>query len=117
MLSLNYFSKIYLYRDCVDMRKAINGLSQIVQDEMKLDPFTKTLFIFCGRRKDRIKILYWDNSGFALWQKRLEEEKYFWPKTTDTKVELTTSQLQMLLDGFNIWKLKPHSALNYKLVS
>ncbi len=62
---------VYLCIDPVDFRKQINGLSMLVQEVLCLDPFSKQLFVFSNRRRDRVKILYWENSGFVLWMKRL----------------------------------------------
>src|SRR5690625_5867695 len=66
--------KIYLHREPVDFRKAINGLSVIVQDEMALSPFDRALFVFCNKKRSQLKVLYWDETGFVLWQKRRSEE-------------------------------------------
>lgn len=71
--------KIYLHREPVDFRKAINGLSVIVQDEMALSPFDRALFVFCNKKRSQLKVLYWDETGFVLWQKRLERDKFKWP--------------------------------------
>ncbi len=99
------------------MRKAINGLSMIVSDEMKLDPFSPALFIFCNKRRDIIKTLYWDRSGFALWQKRLEKEKFVWPyKADEDVVFMKEEHLKWLLDGFDFLKLKPHEKLKYDCI-
>ena len=62
---------IYLHRDVVDFRKSINGLMVIVEQEMQLSPFAPALFVFCNRNRDRLKVLYWDQTGFCLWYKRL----------------------------------------------
>src|SRR5690625_6650969 len=67
--------KIYLHREPVDFRKAINGLSVIVQDEMALSPFDRALFVFCNKKRSQLKVLYWDETGFVLWQKRLERDR------------------------------------------
>lgn len=118
MLDLNSFSKIYLHKGITDMRKQINGLAAFVQNEMRLDPFGRYLFIFCGRRRRSIKILYWDRTGYCLWQKLLEKEKFFWPKERDqNQIELSVEQLRWLLDGYDVWRMKPHETLNYKYVS
>lgn len=102
----------------MDMRKQIQGLSAFVQNEMKLNPFENYLFIFSGKRKKSIKILYWDRTGFCLWQKRLEKAKFIWPKQGyDNCVEINSAQLKWLLDGYDIWRMKSHETLNYKYVS
>ena len=88
----------------VDMRKSINGLSVIVDQEMKLDLKKSALFIFCNKRRTHLKMLYFDKSGFALWLKRLEEAKFSWPKDIHKNVvDISANDLEMLLDGINIW--------------
>lgn len=66
---------IYLYMDIVDFRKSINGLIVVVEQDMDLNPFRDALFVFCNKKRDKVKILYWDKTGFALWFKRLEKRK------------------------------------------
>ncbi len=115
MRGFDAFDGIYLHRGVVDMRKSINGLSLIVSEEMELDLFGRYLFVFCNRRKDKLKLLYWDETGFALWYKRLEKDKFRWPlKATDEVITLSTEQLQWLLTGYDILKLKPHKTLQYQ---
>lgn len=114
MKSLSKFSKIYLHREPVDFRKSINGLSAIVQEEMKLNPFESGLFIFICSRRKRIKILYWDRTGFALWYKKLEEDLFPWPKDLEAEtIEISSKELEWILDGINIWKIKPHKDKKY----
>jgi transposase len=109
---------IYLHRQPVDFRKAINGLSTIVQDSMGLSPFERALFVFCNRQRSRLKVLYWDNTGFALWHKRLEKERFKWPSSMqDTVVQLSHQQWLWLLNGIDFTKIKPHQALFYRAVS
>lgn len=104
MKSVAEFAAIYLHRQPVDMRKSINGLSVIVEQEMRLDIKGSALFIFCNRRRTHMKMLYFDRSGFALWLKRLEESKFSWPKDFDSDViTVSASDLELLLDGINIW--------------
>ncbi len=104
MKSFSEFEAFYLHRAPVDMRKSINGLSVIVQEEMKLDLQSSALFLFCNRRRTHLKILYYDRNGFALWFKRLEESKFPWPKNFDQEVILMREQdLELLLDGINLW--------------
>jgi transposase len=77
MLNQETIDTVYLAIGVTDLRKSINGLAIIVQETFKLDPFTKQLFVFCNRKKDKIKILRWDNDGFWLYYKRLENSKFF----------------------------------------
>ncbi|MBF0301179.1 MAG: IS66 family insertion sequence element accessory protein TnpB [Oligoflexia bacterium] len=122
MRALDNFSEIYLYRHFVDFRKAVNGLGAIVQEEMKLDLFSSSaLFVFCCKRKKRIKILYLDKTGFAYWYKKLENDLFFWPKKNEDKNEneitsLNPQELQWLLDGINLTAIKPHSKKNYQKI-
>jgi transposase len=108
MKSLSSFTQVYLHRDPVDFRKSINGFGAIVQQEMDLNLFDPALFIFCCHRRKRIKILYWDQTGFALWYKKLEEDRFPSPrKFEDKTIELTTKELHWILEGIDIWKIKP----------
>lgn len=118
MLVSKSFSKLYLYNGFVDMRKQINGLAAFINAEMKLNPFEECLFIFSGKRRRSVKILYWDRTGFCLWQKTLEKDKFIWPKLKDqSSLEISSEQLKWLIDGYDIWRMKPHETLNYKYVS
>ena len=112
------FKKVFIHREPVDMRKAINGLSEIVQTEGMGHLMDPHLFVFSGRRRDVVKILYFDRGGFCLWQKRLEVEKFPWPrKLTESVVTVTPEQLCWLLDGYDVWKMKPFTALHFEKVS
>jgi transposase len=114
------FSKeiaVYLHLEPVDFRKAINGLSVIVQESLQLDPFAAACYVFVNRSRNRIKILYWERNGFCLWLKRLEKDKFAWPKKiTDASVSLTIQELHWLLEGFDIWRQPPHQPINYQAV-
>jgi transposase len=102
---------IYLHRDVVDFRKSINGLMVIVEQEMQLSPFAPALFVFCNRNRDRIKVLYWDQTGFCLWYKRLEKEKFKWPRGhSDLLMTLNETQWDWLLSGYDV---VGHQPLNY----
>jgi transposase len=104
MKSVSSFDFIYIYRCPVDMRKSINGLSVIVDQETKLDLKKSSLFIFCNKRRTHLKMLYFDRSGFALWLKRLEEAKFPWPRNIEDEViEIQSSDLELMLVGINIW--------------
>jgi transposase len=105
---------VYLHRDPVDFRKSINGLSVIVEKSMELPLFDSSLFLFCNKQRDKLKILYWDSSGFCLWYKRLEKERFKWPRNDSRDVvNLSEEQLHWLLRGFDINQLQPHKKLKY----
>ena len=109
---------IYLHRDPVDFRKSINGLSVIVDEAMGLSPLKPGVFVFCNRRRDKLKVLYWDNTGFALWYKRLEKDKFKWPrKYNDPTITLNHEQWDWLLRGLNFLDIKPHQAWTFSSVS
>ena len=115
---MNMFQEVvavYLHRDPVDFRQSINGLSVIVESEMQLSALSGALFVFCNKRRDKVKLLYWDRSGFALWYKRLEQENFSWPRrVNESVVTLTEDQLHWLLAGYDITKMQPHAALQYQ---
>jgi len=117
MIALDSFEAIFIHRDPTDMRKSIDGLSVLVQEEMEKNPFSRALFLFCNRRRTHLKALYWEHSGFCVWFKRLEKEKFPWPKK-DPKavVTVTKTQLQWLLQGYKHWQMKPHQHLDYERV-
>lgn len=109
---------VYLHRDPIDFRVGINGLAVRVEQEMALSPFSGALFLFTNRAHDKIKVLYWDQTGFALWLKRLEEARFVWPKGVgETVWTLSEDQLHWLLNGYDITLMKPHKSLQYKRVS
>jgi len=111
------FKGVFIHKDPVDMRKGINGLSEVVAQFQMGEVTGPYLFVFAGRRRDLVKVLYFDRSGFALWMKRLEKEKFPWPKKhTDSVVRLTGEQFEWLLDGYDVWKMKPFESLHFDRV-
>jgi transposase len=109
---------VYLCRDVVDFRKGINGLAVLVEETLKRNPFSEQLFVFCNRRRDRVRILYWERNGFCLWQKRLEKARFKWPRRVkDDLIVLSGQQLNWLLDGYDVMRLKPHARLYYSSIS
>jgi len=114
-----YFEEVpvYLHREYVDFRKQINGLSLIVESGMDQSIFAGGLFVFCNKKRDKLKVLYWDTTGFCLWHKRLEEDKFMWPRKESTQViSWNKEQLNWLLRGFNVSQLKPHNPLKYNAI-
>lgn len=94
--------RVVLACGVVDLRKGIDGLAMIIGDKYKQNPFEKgTLFLFCGRRTDRIKGLLWQGTGFLLLYKRLEDGRLSWPRTTEKAAELTEEQFNYLMLGLN----------------
>ncbi len=108
--------QVYLYAEPVDMRKSIDGLSILVEQEMALSPMQQALFVFCNRGRDKIKLLCWEKNGFIVWYKRLEKQRFRWPKAEET-LSLTGQELNWLLDGFDIFNNRPHRALVFDSVS
>src|SRR3989337_2551309 len=110
--------RVYLAMGHTDMRKAINGLSVLVESSRALDPFSGSLFVFTNRRKNILKILYWDRNGFCLWQKRLEKHRFRWPQvSSDTVVEIEGRELSWLLEGLDPRSVRGHERLSYTAVS
>ena len=107
---------VYLYRDAVDFRKGHRGLSVIVQMELGHDPFDGVLYVFKNRTSTKLKILFWENNGFVLYYKSLAEEKFCWPTSVDELLTITGEQLNFLLDGYDISRMKPHKVLRYESV-
>jgi len=108
---------IHLWRDAIDFRKGINGIVVVVESQLRLDPFSTHLFAFSNKHRDKIKILYWERSGFCLWQKRLEKQRFKWPlHLRGPVIALTEEQLDWLLDGLDLKHLTPHVALEYRTV-
>jgi transposase len=109
MLSLPTSVRIYLARGATDMRKSIDGLSGVVQQQLEKDPLSGHLFVFCNRRRNRIKILYWEASGYWLLHKRLESGTFAWPVPADSdmkQIELTATDLAALLGGIDVQRSK-----------
>lgn len=100
--------KVYIACGYTDLRRGIDGLASMVQQQFQLDPFTNTLFLFCGRRRDRIKALYWEGDGFLLLYKRLECGSFQWPRRKEEARMLTPQQYRWLMEGLNVEQPKAH---------
>jgi transposase len=99
--------RVYLCTSPADMRKGFDTLAAMVRDYLGYDPLSGHLFLFVGRSRDRMKILYWDRDGFALWYKRLEEGTFRLPsRNTGKSVELKASELAMLLAGIDLTSIR-----------
>ena len=90
-------ARIFVRPGATDLRKQINGLVLLVQEQMQLSPFEAALFVFCNRQRRVLKAVYWDRTGFCLWMKRLEKGRFSWPRTAaEARREIDVKQLRML---------------------
>jgi len=103
--------KVFVKPGITDMRKQVNGLSIIVEEQMKLSAMSGALFLFCNRDRRLVKCIYWERNGFCLWLKRLEKDRFPWPQTEETARELKHEELNMLLSGIDFWNA--HKELKY----
>jgi transposase len=108
--------KVYLGLGSTDMRKSIDSLSILVSEHLNHDPFSGHLFVFCNRRRTILKILYWDRNGFCLWHKRLEKEKFLWPRSECEVAEISSRELRWLLEGLDIDQAQAHGNFEYQSV-
>lgn len=99
MLALTGSTRIYLYLGAADMRKSFDGLCGIVRGELQGDPQSGSLFVFCNRRRNMVKVLYWDADGFALWFKRLERGTFRLPRDQGGGTRIDRRRLAMILEG------------------
>ena len=105
MLSFTGALKVYVAAEPQDMRKSFNGLAAIVSDHLKADPYQGALYAFTNKRKNRIKLLFWDGTGLWVACKRLEQGRFSWPAPSrkgQTRVSLTPEALSMLTDGIDL---------------
>lgn len=105
---------VYLHRDPIDFRCGINSLAILVEQSMGLNPMAQAVYAFCNRGRNRVKLLLYDRSGFLLVLKRLEEDRFFWPKGQETVLTLTTEQLHWLLDGIDLAAVRRHPERLYR---
>ena len=113
---LNDFHEHYDLRKCrvyvacgyTDLRLGIDGLASLVESQFQIDPFSSSLFLFCGRRRDRIKALYWEDDGFVLLYKRLENGSFQWPRNETEARAITPQQFRWLMEGLSIDQPKAH---------
>ena len=104
MIYLPASVRVYLCLSPTDMRRSFDGLHALVRDHLHLDAFAGHLYIFSNRRRDRLKVLYWDRDGFAVWAKRLEAGSFAIPvgKSGSSQIEITTEELGALLSGIDM---------------
>ena len=102
------FDKIFIATGYTDLRRGIDGLASTIKYQFELDPFQKNiLFLFCGKRTDRIKGLVWEGDGFLLLYKRLNVGGVSWPRTKEEAMEVSPEQYHMLMQGLEIVAKRP----------
>lgn len=116
MIQLPHDVKIYMAVQPVNMRKSFDGLAVIVQEVLRQNPLSSHLFVFRNKASDKLKLLWWDRNGFAIYYKRLERGRFKFPKLNQASVTLTQQELELLLDGIDISKLKRLPELHYRAV-
>lgn len=111
-------ARVYLAVGATDMRKQIDGLAALVEDVLEQDPFCSALFVFCNRRRDKLKILFWQHNGFWLWYRRLERERFRWPEAeaNTAAIEVSARELRWLLDGLDLTRIEGHRQVSFNLL-
>jgi transposase len=102
--NITEYSGIYLATGSVDLRRSVDGLAHIVKQDFQMDPLGNYLFLFCNKRRNRLKGLCWDKNGFCLYYKRLDGmgARFVWPDKPDKARNISASQLRLLLDGLSL---------------
>ena len=118
MLSDSPVGRVYLACGPTDLRKSIDGLAVLVKESFALDPFSSSLFVFCNRQRDKVKILRWDHNGFWLYYRRLERGKFQWPPRTGENIPVAIDyrQLRWLLDGLALKQPKAHPEVKARTI-
>lgn len=117
MLNNSHIERVYLATGSTDLRKSIDGLAVLVKEGFELDPFSPCLFVFCNRKRDKLKILQWEHNGFWLHYRRLERGTFQWPATdSSTPLKISHRQLRWLLDGLPLEQRQAHTAVAARTV-
>jgi transposase len=106
MLTLPPSVRIWCATTPTDLRRGFDGLAALVRSQLHADPLSGHLFVFFNRKADRLKVLYWDRDGLCLWYKRLEQGHFHFPAADADSLELTPGQLQMILDGVDVERVR-----------
>jgi transposase len=102
MIGLPAIIRVFVAVGASDLRRGFDGLAQLARDQLEQDPMTGHLFVFANRKRNRIKILYWDRDGYAVWMKRLERGNFRWPTPASGHVEWTAAELAVVLGGIDL---------------
>ena len=116
MFGLGNSISVYLMPGYTDMRKGVFTLASLSEEITKKNFLEGSLFVFMGKRRDKVKIVYWDKNGFCLWQKVLDKEKFWWPKNSQEVKQMTVRELEWLLEGLNLSNVSGHKKLDCKMI-
>jgi transposase len=116
MLSEAGADRVYLACGATDLRKSIDGLAVLVKEGFDLDVFSSSLFVFCNRQRDKVKILRWDHNGFWLYYRRLERGRFQWPAANSSPVIISYRELRWLLDGLSLIQPRAHQEVKERIV-
>lgn len=117
MLNQTLVERVYLARGNTDLRKSIDGLAVLVKEGFDLDPFSPCLFVFCNRKRDKLKILQWEHNGFWLYYRRLEQGNFQWPsEESDAPLKISQRELRWLLDGLPLNQKQAHPAVTARTI-
>ena len=114
MLSLPGSVKVFLCLEVADMRRSFDGLAMMTESIIEQDPLSGHLFVFRNRREDRVKVLYWDRDGLAIWYKRLEQGVFHFPFGENGRVEVDADELGMILGGIELSSVKRYKRFSLK---
>jgi transposase len=113
MKALSEFPKLHLCTTPLDFRRGLEYLASVATEAVGSRVLSGELFAFTNRSRDRIRLLYWDDTGFAMWIKRLDKDRFLWPRRSDVAIALSVDELRWLLAGLDIDKMKGHARLVY----
>jgi transposase len=117
MINETAIERVYLACGSTDLRKSIDGLAVLVKEGFELDPFSPCLFVFCNRKRDKLKILQWQHNGFWLYYRRLERGKFNWPQAPEsTPIKISYRQLRWLLDGLALEQKQAHPEVTARTI-
>jgi transposase len=118
MLNTFVCASVYLACGSTDMRKSIDGLAAIVSHSFELDLFSNSLFVFCNKSCDRLKILHWHHNGFWLYYRRLERDRFRWPAASNGQaLAISRRQLGWLLDGLSLEQPRAHKPVTARIAA
>ncbi len=116
MLSEASAERVYLASGSTDLRKSIDGLAALVKEVFQLDPFSSSLFVFCNRKRDKLKILQWQHNGFWLHYRRLERGRFQWIDENTGPLNISRRELRWLMDGLSLSQQQAHPEVTARII-